>query len=100
MDIKEFIGKEVVSMESGKRYILVKIDGVEISAREKIPNQYGNYATYCWKTGTAPYDNVIAKGTLIFVEQSLQEPFCEAYEIYQHTEGKYDQYCYYSMKCD
>ena len=42
MDIKEFIGKEVVSMESGKRYILVKIDGVEISAREKIPNQYGN----------------------------------------------------------
>lgn len=100
MNIKEFVGKEVVSKESGKRYILVKIDGAGISARENRPNQYGNYATYCWKTGTAPCDNAIAKGTLIFVDQSLKELFCEAYEIYQHTEGKYDQYLYYSMKYD
>jgi hypothetical protein len=100
MNIKEFIGKEVISRELRKKYVITEIDGVAIVTREEKPNQYGTYATYSWKTGTAPYDNAIANGTLDFVDQTLKEPFREAYETYLHTDGRYDQYFYYSMKYD
>ncbi len=100
MKIKDFIGKEVIHTKSRNQYILDRIDGVAIYVREEKQNQYGTHATYCWKTGTGPYDNAIANGTLIFRDESLTELFREVYETYLHTEGKYDQYDYYMSKYD
>jgi hypothetical protein len=100
MKIKDFIGKVVKSKNTGKKYVLYEIDGVAITVREVEKNQYGTYSTYCWKTGTAPYDNAIAKGELVFEDEKLTELFRECYENYIHTEGRYDQYFYYSMKYD
>ena len=45
-------------------------------------------------TGTAPYDNAIARGTLVFEDVTLTEPFKETYEDYRHTEGRWDSYLY------
>lgn len=100
MKIDDFIGKIVQHKETGKQYILYRIDGVQITVREIEKNKYGTYTTYCWKTGTAPYDNAIAKGILVFEDGKLTKPFRECYEIYQHTEGKHDQYFYYMSKYD
>ena len=100
MTIKDFIGKEVISKATNRHFILSGIDGVEICAREMKANQYGTYGTYCWKTGTGPYSNAIAEGTLVFVDSSLTKPFIETYEKYLHTDGKFDQYLYYSLKYD
>ena len=100
MTFKDFIGKEVIAVDSRKHYIITHIDGVEISVRDIRPNQYGTYPTYCWKTGTAPYDNAIAKGRLVFVDSGLIKSFKEVYEKYRNKEGRMDQYFYYSAKYD
>lgn len=50
MDIKEFIGKEVVSMESGKRYMNITLRRSRLSgvARATIPDKQSHLVTnYC-----------------------------------------------------
>lgn len=94
MEIKDFIGKEVMSTNSKQHYIIEKIDGTFISAKATKPSENGTYAHYRWMTGTAPYDNAIARGTLVFEDVILTEPFKETYEDYRHTEGRWDSYLY------
>lgn len=100
MEIKDFIGKEFFNKQTKKCYVIEKIDGAYIDARETQPNKYGTYAHYRWMTGTAPYDNAIAKGTLVFKDETLTAPFKEVYEEYRYNEGRMDQYFYYMSKYD
>ena len=94
MEIKDFIGKEVIATSTKEHYIIDKLDGNFITVRTKTLNEYGTYSHYRWQTGTAPYDNAIVKGKLVFVDETLFEPFKETYEDYQHTEGRLDSYLY------
>jgi hypothetical protein len=94
MEIKDFIGKEVMSTNSKQHYIIEKIDGTFISARATKPSENGTYAHYRWMTGTAPYDNAIVAGELVFIDETLFEPFKEIYEEYRMTDGRYDAYFY------
>lgn len=71
MEIKGFIGKEVISEKTKRHYVIEKIDGAFIAARTAKQSENGTYAHYRWMTGTAPYDNAIAKGTLVFKDETL-----------------------------
>ena len=94
MELKHFIGKEVVCTSTKEHFIIDKIDGAFIEVRTINKNQYGTYSHFCWKTGTAPYDNAIVAGELVFIDETLFEPFKEIYEEYRMTDGRYDAYFY------
>ncbi len=100
MKLKDFIGKEVVCTSTKEHFILDKIDGAFIEVRTKNKNQYGTYSHFCWKTGTAAYDNAIVTGELVFVDETLFEIFKEVYEEYRMTEGRWDSYFYNMMHFD
>ena len=66
MEIKDFIGKEVMSASTKEYFIIYKLDGVGIYVRTIKPNGNGTYSHFVWKTGTAPYDNAIVNGYISF----------------------------------
>ncbi len=92
MKLKDFIGKEVIDTSTKEHYIIDELDGVGIHVRTIKQNAYGTYSHFLWKTGTAPYDNAIVRGTLCFVDEGLFEPFKKVYEEYLHNEGRWDLY--------
>jgi hypothetical protein len=94
MELKDFIGKEVVDASTKEHYIIDKLDGVGIHVRTIKQNKYGTYSHFVWKTGTAAFDNAIVKGELVFVDEALFEPFKNIYEQYQRTDGRWDAYVY------
>lgn len=97
MERKDFIGKVVIGKENGWRYSLYRIDAVEIGARALPPHS----GFYVWRTGTGPYDNAIARGTLVFEDPSLYEPFKAIYEAYIHSEeGRLEAFTYNLMHYD
>lgn len=97
MELKDFIGKTVVGKNPRWRYTLYRIDAVEIAAQALPPNS----GCYVWRTGTGPYDNAIARGTLEFEDPALYEPFKALYETYIHSEaGRVEAYMYYLMHYD
>ena len=100
MKLKDFLGKVVMGKDSKKRYVLTKIDGVFISAREEAPNKLGTYTSFRWATGTTPGSNAITNGTLVFEDTALKDAFTKVYEEYFYTDGRHDQYFYYMAKCD
>ena len=86
----------MISAKTKKRYVLTEITGAEITAREEKPNNYGTYAHYCWETGTAPYDNAIARGDLMFENKALTESFKEIYENHSNSKtGRWELYDYW-----
>lgn len=50
MELKDFIGKVVISTSSKTRYVLTEITAPEISVRTEKPNELGCYSHYCWET--------------------------------------------------
>lgn len=97
MELKDFIGKVVIGKENRWRYTLYRIDAVEIGAQALPPNS----GHYVWRTGTGPYDNAIARGTLEFEDPSLYEPFKALYEAYIHSEeGRLESYMHYMLHYD
>ena len=97
MELKDFIGKVVIGKENRWRYTLYRIDAVEIAAQALPPHS----GCYVWRTGTGPYDNAIARGTLEFEDPSLYEPFKALYESYIHSEaGRLESYTYYMLHYD
>lgn len=100
MELKDFIGKEVVCTDTKEHYLIDELDGVGIHVRTVKQNKYGTYSHFVWKTGTAPYDNAIVKGSLTFVDETLFEPFKKVYEEYQHNEGRLDSYFYNMIHFD
>ena len=97
MELKDFIGKVVIDAENKHRYELYRIDAVEVAAKALPPHS----GCYVWRTGTGPYDNAIARGTLVFEDPSLYEPFKALYEAYGHSEeARIERYMYYMLHYD
>ena len=100
MELKDFIGKTVISSETHYKYIIDQIDGVAFNVHEAKPNDSGYHSHYSFMVGTGPDDNPIARGTLVFEDESLKEPCLEAFYSSINNQGRYDQYSYYMSKYD
>ena len=97
MELKDFIGKVVVSTISKRRFVLTKITSPEIRARAEKPNSHGTYDNYSWETINGdPFIN----GKLVFEDESLNEPFQKAYEEYCHSQDAYYEEVGYWMRKD
>lgn len=96
MELKDFIGKVVISVQSKRRFIIYEIEAPQIRVVSDKPNQYGHYEFYCWPTINGdPFTN----GRLVFEDASLLEPFKEAYEAYCCSEEAYwENYHYWMMR--
>ena len=95
MEVKDVIGRTVFCPRTKACYVIHEVDGVHITVREDKKNGWPSY--YRFETGTAPYDNAIVRGSLVFTDGSLYQPFREAYEAYRNGPGRLDQYFYWSQ---
>ena len=96
MELKDFIGKVVISTESKERYVLTEITAPEITVRAEKPNDRGYHSCYCWETING---DPISRGYLRFEDESLTEPFKVAYSIYCRTQDAYwETYGYYMRR--
>lgn len=96
MELKDFIGKVVISTESKERYVLTEITAPEITVRAEKPNDRGYHPCYCWETING---DPISRGYLRFEDESLTEPFKVAYSIYCRTQDAYwETYGYYMRR--
>ena len=96
MELKDFIGKIVISTYSKQRYVLDEITAPEIKVRTEKANEYGYYPHYCWETING---DPISNGNLMFEDQSLTELFKVAYQAYFCTEdARWENYGYYMRK--
>ncbi len=97
MELKEFIGKVVVSPTTKIRYRLSEITSPEIKAWTVKPDAYGHYTCYCWKTINGdPFSN----GYLVFEDRSLTEAFKAAYNAYSRTKDAFMEEYGYWMRRD
>ena len=95
-DIKDFIGKVVLSTENNARYVLKEITAPVITVRSEKANEYGCYSCYCWETING---DPISKGYLKFEEEALTELFKVAYNAYCRTQDAYwETYGYYMRR--
>ena len=100
MVLQDFLGKVVVSSDN-QRYVIKELDGAYIEAASEKPGSSGYHSHYTWENGTAPYDNAIARGDLVFQDPTLLAPFRELYETYcRSEEGRLDRYFYWFRKAD
>ena len=96
MELKDFIGKIVISSERKVRYVITKITAPEISVRTEKPNESGYYSHYCWETING---DPISNGYFVFEDQALLEPFKAAYNTYCQTEdARWKNYGYYMRR--
>lgn len=86
MQITDFVGKVVVSASGKRRYVLTEITAPYIAAETVEPEHHGCRGTYRWQTING---DPISNGTLVFEDESLTEPFRQAYEAYCRTEEAY-----------
>ena len=96
---KDFIGKTVLFPARGGSYVIEKLTATKIEVREEKPDEHGTYAHYVFESGTGPCDNAITRGSLVFVDESLKQPFVEVYEAYRNSaEGRMESYLEYMGK--
>lgn len=96
MEIKDFIGKVVISTQTKKKFYLHEITSPEIKTVTTIPDSNGHYTFYCWKTING---DPFSKGYLVFEDASLQEEFKKAYEAYCKTKDAYwEEYGYWMRR--
>ena len=96
MELKDFIGKVVISASTKRRYVLTAITAPEIKVRTEKTNERGYYEHYCWDTING---DPISGGSLVFEDKSLTEPFITAYAAYSHSEdARWENYGYWLLK--
>ena len=96
MELKDFIGKVVISTDTKKRFILSEITAPKISARAEQLNSLGYPSYYFWET---IHGDPISRGILIFEDAALTEPFKAAFETYSRTEdARWERYFYWMSK--
>ena len=96
MEIKDFIGKVVVSTKTKTRYILTGVTSPEISAKTVDVNSSGYPSNYVWETINGdPFTN----GYLVFEDATLNEPFKKAYNEYCRSEdARLEEWIYWMRK--
>ena len=92
MDIKKYIGQEVLYKQTQKA-IIKEITSYAI----KVELLKGGCRMF--ETGTGAYDNAVANGHIKFIDKELKEIFIEEYEEYVHSAfGEIETFDYYSRK--
>ncbi len=96
MELKDFIGKVVISTKTKRRFYLNKITASQIGVVTTTPDSNGHYTFYCRETINGdPFSN----GNLMFEDASLLEPFKKVYGAYCRTEDAYwEEYGYWMRK--
>lgn len=78
LDMKKYIGKEVLYKQSQKARISdVKSYGIYIKLADGSCRMF--------ETGTGEYDNAVADGFIKFTDEALEKAFIEEYERYRHS---------------
>jgi hypothetical protein len=97
MELNSFIGKTVISTSTHNRYVIEKITSPYIGVRSEKPNSSGCHSHYRFECING---DPITNGHLVFEDQSLTEPFKEAYNAYCHSKDAYCEEIGYWMKKD
>lgn len=97
MELKDFIGKVVIGTAPKRRYVLRRITAPCIEASTVDKDAQGNCASYAWLCIDG---DPISNGVLLFEDESLTEPFKQAFEAYSHTEAAYWENYGYWMRRD
>ena len=96
MELKDFIGKIVISTSTNKRYRLHRITSPYIDVESELPNSSGYPSHYRFDCING---DPFSSGSLVFEDQSLTEPFKAAYQAYCSTEdARWENYGYYMRK--
>ena len=96
MELRDFIGKVVISTESKRRYVLRQITAPCITASTVETDVHGNCSSYCWPTING---DPISTGILIFEDASLTEPFKADFEAHcRSQDGRWEEYGYWLRK--
>lgn len=96
MELKQFIGKIVISTETKNRYRLHRITSSYIDMESEKPNGSGYYSHYRFDCING---DPISNGDLIFEDQSLTEPFKKAYSAYcRSMDGYFEDYGYWMRR--
>lgn len=96
MEIKDFIGKVVVSSETKRRFFICEITSPEIILQTIEPDANGHHTRYRCKTING---DPITNGDLFFEDSSLNELFKTAYDEYSRTEDAYwEEYGYWMRR--
>lgn len=97
MELKDFIGKVVIGTAPKRRYVLRRITAPCIEASTVDKDAQGNCASYAWLCIDG---DPISNGVLLFEDESLTEPFKQAFEAYSNTEAAYWENYGYWMRRD
>ncbi len=96
MELKDFIGKIVISSHNHRRFAIREITSPEIGVVAVEPNERGYHPHYVYRTING---DPISTGSLVFEDPSLTEPFIAAYKAYCRTEDAYwESYEYWMMR--
>ena len=96
MELKNFIGKVVISMATKRRYLLTQITAPYIVATVEQADPRGNRASYRWDTVNG---DPFSTGVLVFEDVSLKAAFQKAYEAYCNRQvGRWEEYGYWLRK--
>lgn len=96
MELKDFIGKVVISTETNRKFYLKEITSPKIGVVTARPNSSGYHEHYYWKTING---DPFSKGALVFEDASLLEPFKKTYDAYCRTKDAYwEEYGHWMRK--
>ena len=96
MELKQFIGKIVISTSTKNRYRLHNITSPYIDVETEKPDGSGNYSHYRFNCIN---EDPISSGTLIFEDQTLTEGFKKAYMAHcRSMDGYWEDYGYWMRK--
>ena len=97
MDIKDYIGTDVIIEKTKTSCVLTEITAPYIQVQTKATNSSGYLSTYRFETvNVDPFTNNL----LIFEDSNLLEPFMKAYKEYCHTKNAYYEEIGYWMRKD
>lgn len=96
MELRGFIGKIAIAPKTGERFLIDEITAPEICVATVEIGPYGYPRHYAFETING---DPFSRGTLVFEDISLLEPFKAAYKAYCRTEDAYwETYGYYMRK--
>lgn len=96
MELKQFIGKIIISASTKNRYRLHRITSSYIDVESEQTNSSGCHSHYRFDCING---DPVSNGSLVFEDQSLTEPFKKAYFAYCHsTDGYWEDYGYWMRR--